>query len=314
MLIMPRRDRVALLLCVASLSLAAAAAQQTPMPGKVPIPGLTKVHDNFFVLGGGDPRQASEFSGGNTGVFVAERGVVLVDTKFPGWGRVILDKVKTVTDKPVIAVINTHTHFDHAGSNAEFPATVDFVAHENTKQYMMHSPCPPVTTCLTGENAKFLPKKTFKDKLTLYSGRDQIDLYHFGPGHTSGDLFVVFPALRTIQTGDMFQVKWLPFIDDRNGGSSLRFGETLRKVVAGVKNVDTVITGHGVVMTWNDLRDHAEILSDFADVGRAGKKAGRTPGELAKSYKLPAKYAASGYDIAVDRAQANFEILYKELP
>ena len=310
---MIRRGWMAALLAVGGVSMAAVGAQQSPTPATVPVPGLRKVHDTLYVMGGGDPRASKEFSGGNTSIFIAERGVVLVDTKFAGWGRAILDKVKSVTDKPVIAIINTHTHFDHAGSNAEFPASVHFVAHENTKKYMMQTSCPPVTTCLTGENAKYLPKQTFKDKLTLYSGKDQVDLYYFGPGHTNGDTFVVFPALRTIQTGDMFQVKWLPFIDDKNGGTSLHFGDTLRKVVAGVKNVDTVVTGHGAEMTWNDLREHAEILSDFADVGRAGRKAGRTPDERAKSYKLPAKYMKSGYDIAADRAQANFEMLYREL-
>lgn len=311
---MLNRTWTALALVIGGVSIAALGAQQpTPTPGKVPIPDLAKVRDNFYVLGGGDPR-TKEFSGGNTGIFIAERGVVLVDTKFAGWGRVILDKVKAVTDKPVIAIINTHAHFDHAGSNAEFPDSVNFVAHENAKKYMMQSPCTPVMTCLSGAQAKFLPKQTYKDKLTLYSGKDQIDLYHFGPGHTAGDTFVVFPALRLVQTGDMFQVKWLPFIDGGNGGTSLRFGETLRKAVAGIKNVETVVTGHGTVMTWNDLREHAEILSDFAEIGRAGKKAGRTPDELAKSYQVPAQYAGSGYDIAVATAKTNFELLYKELP
>ena len=58
-----------------------------------------------------------------------------------------------------------------------------------------------------GDNAKFLPGKTYKDKLTLGSGKDRIDLYYFGAGHTNGDTFVVFPALRVLHTGDMFAWK-----------------------------------------------------------------------------------------------------------
>jgi cyclase len=168
-----------------------------------------------------------------------------------------------------------------------------------------------VTTCLEGANAKYLPKRTFKDRLTLFSGKDQVDLYHFGPGHTNGDLFVVFPALRTIQTGDMFQLKWLPFIDDRNGGSAIAYPQTLDKVLANVKNVDTVITGHGAVMTWKDMQEHADLLRDFAEQGRAGFKAGKSAADLAASYKIPAKY--SGYTTDPERAKVNFEMIYNEL-
>ena len=66
-----------------------------------------------------------------------------------------------------------------------------------------------------GDKAQFLPKKTFKDKLTLGSGKDRIDLYYFGAGHTNGDALVVFPALRVLQTGDMFAWKDAPLLRPR---------------------------------------------------------------------------------------------------
>src|SRR5262245_50930871 len=85
---------------------------------------IERVRDNLYVITGSDPAGPggrSALSGGNTAVFVTATGVVLVDTKYPGWGRVILDRVKSVTDKPVTMIINTHTHGDHTGSNAMFP-------------------------------------------------------------------------------------------------------------------------------------------------------------------------------------------------
>lgn len=74
----------------------AGGAQQAPKVLEV-----EKLRDNLFVLRGG---------GGNTAVFVGSTGVVVVDTKLPGWGQPILDKIKTLTDKPVSMIINTHTH------------------------------------------------------------------------------------------------------------------------------------------------------------------------------------------------------------
>src|SRR5207245_4842090 len=152
------------------------------------------------------------FSGGNTGVFITANGVVVVDTKLAGWGQVRLEKIQPVTSKPVTTIINSHTHGDHTGSNSGFPASVDIVAHENTKANMEKM------DAFKGDNAKFLPKRTYKDTLTLGSGKDRIDLYYFGRGHTNGDTWVVFPALRVMATGDMFAWKDAPRLYLPNGG------------------------------------------------------------------------------------------------
>src|SRR5262252_5017993 len=120
------------LLMVGGLSLAldapqqpaAGAAAQASAPKVVEV---EKVRDNLFMLKGG---------GGNTAVFVGTTGVVVVDTKNPGWGQPILDKIKELTDKPVTTIINTHTHGDHVSGNVEFPATVDIIVQENTKTNM----------------------------------------------------------------------------------------------------------------------------------------------------------------------------------
>src|SRR5262249_39664464 len=152
----------------------------------------------LYMITGSNPTPREAFSGGNTAVFITDTGVVIVDTKLRGWGQVILDKIKTVTPKPVTMIINTHTHGDHTGSNEAFGATVDIVAHENTKANMEKM------DAFKGDNAKFLPKRTYKDRMTIGSGRNQIDLYYFGRGHTNGDTWVVFPALRVMHTGDMF--------------------------------------------------------------------------------------------------------------
>src|SRR5262245_44453550 len=113
---------------IGALSLAAIAAQQPPGGGGANVVEVEKVKDNLFVLKGG---------GGNTAVFVATNGVVVVDTKLPGWGQPILDKIKALTSKPITTIINTHTHGDHVSGNVDFPATVDVVTQENTKANMM---------------------------------------------------------------------------------------------------------------------------------------------------------------------------------
>src|SRR5207245_1942038 len=114
-----------------------------------------------------------------------------------------------------------------------------------------------------GPKATFLPKRTFKDKMMLMGGKDEIDLYYFGPGHTSGDAWVVFPALRAMHVGDLFPRKDLPFADLSNGGSVVHFDETISKGLAGIRNVDTVIGGHQAVTTPAAMKEYASFNKDF---------------------------------------------------
>ena len=122
-----RRTVLGVVLAAGALSMVAAASQQPADKPKVV--EVEKLKDNLFVLRGQD-------SGGNTAVFVQAGGVTVVDTKNPGWGQPILDKIKELTNKPVTTIINTHTHGDHVSGNVEFPATVDVVTHENTRANM----------------------------------------------------------------------------------------------------------------------------------------------------------------------------------
>ncbi|MCC6987786.1 MAG: MBL fold metallo-hydrolase, partial [Acidobacteria bacterium] len=127
-----KRTRV--LSSIAAVALVALAGRgllaQQPAAGPN-VAGIEKVKDNLYMVTGG---------GGNTAVFVTAKGVVLVDTKLANWGQAILDKVKTVTDKPVTHIINTHTHGDHVGSNEFFPAAVEVVAHANVAASMAKMP------------------------------------------------------------------------------------------------------------------------------------------------------------------------------
>lgn len=271
---------------------------------------IEKVKDNLYVITGSDAGVENEalLTGGNTAVFITDAGVTLVDTKLPSFGPMILERIKTVTDKPVTRIINTHTHGDHTGGNGFFGASVETIVHENARTSMMKMPE------FSGPNAQFLPKRTYKDKLTVGSGKDQIDLYYFGRGHTNGDTFVVFTALRTMHAGDMFPVKALPYVDTANGGSVVEHPDSLAKAAA-VPNVDTIIAGHIPVGTVNDLKEYVNFLRDFVNFARSSMKAGKTVEQAAKEYAVDPKY--KGYAASVNprygTAQKNLQIAYDEL-
>jgi glyoxylase-like metal-dependent hydrolase (beta-lactamase superfamily II) len=158
-----------------------------------------------------------------------------------------------------------------------------------------------------------LPKRTFRDTMTLGSGSDRLDLHYFGRGHTDGDAWVVFPALRVMAAGDIFSGKNIPFLDYANGGSGVEMPESLMKAyTATSKNVDSIVTGHSTVMTPADLREYVDFNRDFLNAVREAKKSGRTVDEFVKSWTLPARY--TGYAPQSPRLQGNVENIYKELP
>jgi glyoxylase-like metal-dependent hydrolase (beta-lactamase superfamily II) len=311
---MKRRIILGSLLVVGAISIAV--AQQAPPQPSANALMVTKLKDNLYVLKGG---------GGNTSVFVTANGVVVVDSKNPGWGQPVLDKIKTLTDKPVTTLINTHTHGDHVSGNVEFPATVDIVVQANTAENMKKmlpnstaaDQTAPAQTIFQQNGGKGLPKHTFKDKMTLGKGADEVDLFYFGRGHTNGDAWVLFPALRVVHAADIFSGKNIPLLDANNGGSATEIANSLEKGYNGLNGkYDTIVTGHSNEMTPADLKEYIAFNREFVSDVQAAMKAGKSAADVAASWKIPAKY--TGYaQISTPgdqvRIKNNVTLAYKEL-
>jgi cyclase len=296
------------LIGVGALSIAVSGQAPGPSAAAIKAAQIEKVKDNLYIITGSGADNQDTFSGGNVAVFITDAGVTLVDSKLPGFGPTILERVKTVTNKPITRIINTHTHGDHTGSNGFFGASIESIVHENARASMSKMPE------FSAANAQFLPKRTYKDKLTVGSGKDQIDLYHTGRGHTNGDTFVVFTALRTMHVGDMFAWKALPYVDTDNGGSVVQQPDSLAKAAA-VPNVDTIIPGHIPVGTINDLKEYAAFTKDFVDFARASVKAGKTADQAASEYKVNPRFKGyvASLNPAFGGALPNMKIAYGEL-
>ena len=255
--------------------------------------------DILYVLIGG---------GGNTLALMREDGVVVIDTKLPGWGTPIREAIEAATDRPVATIINTHAHPDHAGGNKEFPSPVEIVAHANAAKAVGAT-------------------RTVTDKLTLLSGPDQIDLYYFGRGHTNGDLVVVFPQKRIAYLGDLFPTKSAPLVDAAAGGSVVALADTLRRVATEIKGVARIVTGHAEgladtrdssatsvdistprMMRWADVEEYADFTRDFVDAVRKARAGGKNAAEAAASLSLPDRYR----DYDMRNSLAAVEAIYKE--
>lgn len=263
-----RRAVLGAILAIGCAPAAWTALAQEPAP----LGRMVKVRNNLYVIPG---------EGGNTAVFVTRTGVVLVDTKFAGHGQELLDRVTALTDLPVTTIINTHAHADHVGSNAFFSPTVEVVSHVETAAAMRRMPA------LAAE-PQALPDRTFADRLVIGRGPDQVDVYHFGAGHTAGDAVVVFPGVRAMHAGDLFAWRLPPLIDREAGGSAAAYPGTLDKALRGIVNVDAVIPGHGDVTTWTAFEEFASFTRNFVRSVQASRRAGRTASQALDELMLPA--------------------------
>jgi glyoxylase-like metal-dependent hydrolase (beta-lactamase superfamily II) len=203
--------------------------------------------------------------GGNVALYVTREGVILVDDMFHRNHADILAQVRTVTDRPLRYVINTHQHDDHAGGNARMLPIAEVIAHRNVyanlkdlkQPYYEDTPGTPIG----------LPRLTFTDRLDVHLGDKDVEAHYFGRGHTSGDAVIYFPEVRAIHTGDLFLVApaggrgagsaaarppGVPiYVDYVQGGSFREWSKVLDGILA--LDFDVVIPGHGPVSTKADV-------------------------------------------------------------
>ena len=239
---------------------------------------IESISDNIHVLFG---------LGGNILVSTGVDGVLLVDDQMPELKYKILRSLRKIGGKSVDYIINTHWHFDHAEGNLVFgPDGAKIVAHENSRK-MMLNPKPINLSFIVYPQQPYplnaVPQITYQDSMKLHLNGDQIELYHFGHAHTTGDTAVYLRNSNVLHMGDVFNMTGPPFIDAGNGGSIdgiIRFCEEILKVV----NDETVVVpGHGPISTTEDIQTYIDMLIVVRDRIQAQILEGKSLQEIIES-------------------------------
>ena len=256
-------------LAAASLCIAGAwtAYTQTPAAGKLT---LDKVKDDLYVISG---------DGGNVAAYITDEGVIIVDDKFDADVPEILAKIKSVTDKPVKYVLNTHQHGDHTGGNQKLLPSAEIIIHENARANMVTGKMPGI------------PRVAYSDQTGVYLGGKEVLARHFGRGHTNGDAAIYFPALKTVHTGDLF-VSGIPFIDYSAGASAKEWTTTIDGILKW--DFDTVIPGHGPVSKRADLIKFRDNFANMRDHVSSMVRAGKGKDDVLKMLVADFGWSASG--------------------
>jgi cyclase len=180
-------------------------------------------------------------AGGNIAVLQADRKLLLIDAGLPLLADDVTQTLYGFSPFPVKILINTHYHRDHTGGNAVLGKDALILGHENCRGYMTKGLKPEESPDDLG-----IPTETFKTVKEIKWGAETIRLIHFGPGHTGGDIVVIFNRARVIHTGDLFFNGMAPYIDAKNGSDTGNWVKTIR-CLAKTYPEFTVIPGHGPV-------------------------------------------------------------------
>jgi glyoxylase-like metal-dependent hydrolase (beta-lactamase superfamily II) len=247
-----------------------AAAQQAP-PAPPPITMKQLKPDVWAALGG---------AGGNSTIIIGKTGVIVVDAKQTEAGaKDLLAEIAKITPKPVTTAIITHSDGDHVNGLVAFPAGVKIIAHEGNKKEQEAAlaaggrGAPP---------ADKLPNQVVtKNKETMTIDGVKLELYHFAPGHTSGDLIVYQPAQKIVSTGDLVVTNRAddnPNIHFEKNGTTEGWLANVKGMIA--LNADTYVTGHGDLLTKADLERKLAATTARRNKIAAMVKEGKTLDEI----------------------------------
>jgi len=257
---------------------------------------VTKVGGTVYLLEG---------MGGNIGVSAGEDGIVIVDDQFAPLAPKIKDALKTISDKPLKFLINTHFHGDHAGGNAEFGKEANIIAHENVRK-RLNEP---------GGSAKPAPKEalpviTFNDRTTVHINGEEIRAVHIPHAHTDGDSVIVFPQANVVHMGDVFVTYGFPFVDTSSGGSVSGMISGVEKVLSMIPADAKIIPGHGPLSTTADMRKFVDMMKETRGLVADALKQGKTVQQM-KDTKLLEKYQDLGKGFI--KTDAWIEVLEKDI-
>jgi glyoxylase-like metal-dependent hydrolase (beta-lactamase superfamily II) len=286
-------------------------------PAKPPAFKLEKVSERVYCLYG---------KGGNVGFMVTDAGVVVVDDQYADVAPGILAQIKSVSDKSIRYLINTHYHADHTGGNPTFKPIAEIVAHESVRPRLLDFPRVVQATFpdkihaleveLEGlkdpadryrvalshdvdlmhfflDNVKDFdpataapPGLTFDSKVTLWLGDQPVEVFHLGPGHTDGDSVVWFRREKVLHTGDLLFNGMVPFIDAQGGGSAHGYLRSLDQLLAMMPPDTKVIPGHGPVTDIKGLQHARDFLKDLSVEVDKAVQKGLTRVEAARTVTL----------------------------
>jgi cyclase len=264
---------------------------------------VQKIKGNAYMVKGGN--------GANTGFYIGGQEVLLIDAKMTADSmKQVIEEIKKVTSYPITRLVLTHSDGDHVNGLNGLPKGLKIYGHPQTKKDMEEAAKAANAQYL----ADYLPTETCspctasrESAQTFAMGSAQVQLYYFGPAHTSGDLIVWFPAEKVAFVGDLAFVGRDPLIHRQKGGSSQGLVEILKNLVA--LNAEAYLTGHSDPLTRQDMESLYKSIAEKRDKVKALIAEGKSLDDIKQSFGVKDAPAQPGQP----RFPSLVEIIYLEL-
>lgn len=238
-----------------------------------------KLSDHVYMLVG---------AGGNIGVSVGDDGVFVIDDQYAPMTPKIVAAIKTLTDKDLKFLVNTHHHGDHSGGNANMKklgATI--IAHDNVRRNLEMND--------SESDKDGLPIITFNDKLSLYINGEKVSVFHVDHAHTDGDAMLYFTEGNVLHTGDVYFNGRYPYIDLNSGGTVNGYIEAVKQGINAINDDTKIIPGHGNVSNKAEYQAFLTMLETLKAAVLAEINKGKTEDEVAADTSITKTYDDLGY-------------------
>ncbi|MGQ9865296.1 MAG: MBL fold metallo-hydrolase [Pseudanabaenaceae cyanobacterium] len=218
----------------------------------------------------------------NGGFVVGSEGVLVIDPfHTPALANLLFDTVKTVTDKPIRYVLNTHYHFDHTGGNpAAVGRGIPIVGRGPIRELM--------NTRNRANDPNLRPPDVIINSDTEFWLGDRAVQVARVEGHAAGtDLVAYVPAAKVLYAGDMVFHERIPFLGD---GNIRQWQGSLYRLMATYPEAK-VVPGHGQVTDIKGLQAMQRYFSDLVNLALSWRAQNLTREQaIAQSSEIPAAY------------------------
>jgi glyoxylase-like metal-dependent hydrolase (beta-lactamase superfamily II) len=256
-----------------------------------------EIADNVYIVTGGVA---------NTGFVVGDKEVLAIDAEMTAdQGKQMIAEIRKVTSKPLTKIILTHSDGDHVSGLSGFPPGLEIISGVKAKEEM----AADIKAQGNEELQPYLPTRTFTDKMVVELAPERIQLLHFGPAHTSGDIVVFFPERKLAFVGDLVFIGRDPLIHRHKGGSSSGLIKTLQGLLA--LDADRYVPGHNNIITKSDIEPVLKNLQEKQEKVKALVQEGKSLEEAKEAFGIvdpSAKPGGGGY-----RFLSLVETIYLEL-